>query len=276
MDRIANTLAFFLLILIFLFEASAEDHLRIVLALGLSIIISLLSYIFGRITLDAIPAVVVIGTVALGLGDWVIAYLVLFFFISSTLLSRRIEDRFEGPGGLQVSGTKRERRDGTQAWSNGFWFTLFTAVWFLTGLEWMILSAATAIAVVTSDTWATEIGSGSTRKPRLLISMKRVEPGVDGAVSLRGLIGGAAGAASVALLYVLSVSGWSWTDFGIISLAGFFGCIFDSLLGSLFQQGDQKRTVRQRDRWTLMNNRVNWFASGVGALTAAMAGWFFV
>ena len=91
-----------------------------------------------------------------------------------------------------------------------------------------------ALAEATADTLASELGQLASSPPRMLLTGKRVAPGVDGAISLPGTLAGLLGAALVSLLaawcfalpWRYAAAGWA---------GGIFGLFFDSLLGQLME-----------------------------------------
>lgn len=63
---------------------------------------------------------------------------------------------------------------------------------------WWSVAFAGALAAVTADTWATEIGAFSRRPPVLVTTGEPVPPGRSGAVSFLGTMGGVSGAVMLA------------------------------------------------------------------------------
>ena len=124
------------------------------------------------------------------------------------------------------------------------------------GALWAVPMLA-ALAEATADTVSSEVGQAFGGRPLLVTSLRRVEPGTDGAISLggtgagilaAGLVAGV-GMASLRLAPTLVVVAW---------LAGVVGLFFDSLLGA---------TVERRG-W-LGNDLVN-FASTVFAAACSV------
>ena len=117
--------------------------------------------------------------------------------------------------------------------------------------------ALAALAEATADTVSSEIGQAFGGRPLMLTTLRRVEPGIDGAVSLMGTAAGVAAGAAVVW------AGW-WAlrlgirEASIALLAACAGLFFDSLLGA---------TVERRG-W-LGNDLVN-FASTLFAAIVAL------
>ena len=87
----------------------------------------------------------------------------------------------------------------------------------------------------TADTVSSEIGQAFGGTPRLLTTLRPVQPGTDGAISLRGTLSGLACAALVA-----AVSGWALrlhaAELILAFAAGAAGLFFDSLLGATVER----------------------------------------
>jgi uncharacterized protein (TIGR00297 family) len=116
--------------------------------------------------------------------------------------------------------------------------------------------ALAALAEAAADTVSSEVGQVLSSSPRMITTMRRVEPGTDGAISLFGTVAGVAAAGIVAALGTLVMRGDSAMFW--ISLAGaVFGLFCDSLLGATLE----------RLRW-LNNDLVNFLSTGSAAAFA--------
>lgn len=118
-----------------------------------------------------------------------------------------------------------------------------------------------SVATAAGDTLASEIGETSTSKPVMITSLKVVEPGVDGGVTILGEAASLFGSIIIALLATgMGMAGYSAILAGTVG--GFLGTNFDSLLGATLQK-----------RGMLTNNGVNLFATLFGAVVGAMFWW---
>ena len=104
----------------------------------------------------------------------------------------------------------------------------------IAGAGWPVLALA-ALAEAAGDTSSSEIGMAFPGKTLMITNFKSVAPGTDGGISLFGTIAAIAGAASVAVVAV--VTGLvPANQIAAIILAGFFGTVIDSLLGAIFER----------------------------------------
>ena len=175
-------------------------------------------------------AAVAAGTAATAAGwDWGI--LLVLYFVSSAALSRfrgRDKDVLIA-GRVEKSGA----RDGAQVAANGALFALSAVAHaFEPRLLWQ-LTGVGALAASAADTWATEIGVLAVARPRSILTMKPVEPGVSGGVTLVGWIAAIAAAATLAL--VVRLLDWPATASLAALAGGMAGCALDSVLGASLQ-----------------------------------------
>lgn len=211
--------------------------------------------------MDGMFAAIVVGTITFGVGGLGAAFILLLFFISSAILSYTQPAK---PKDLPIE----IRRDGLQVWANGFWFVIFLLFHEVFGQRIYLGLAAASVAVATADTWATEMGSGSSDSTYLITNFSAVESGTDGGISVKGTMAAFVGSALISILsiYVFSLQ---LEDFLYIFIGGFSGCLIDSYLGAFFQRNDKSVKVPALPRKILWsNNIVNWVSTGSGALLA--------
>ena len=121
---------------------------------------------------------------------------------------------------------------------------------------------AGALAAMTADTWATEVGAGLCAPARLITTFRTVRPGESGGISMPGTLAGIAGASTIALV-ASSLPAVAWgpatpAAFAPVAAGGIVGLFTDSLLGASAER-----------RWTAVDNEtVNLLASMAGAVVA--------
>lgn len=100
-------------------------------------------------------------------------------------------------------------------------------------------------ACCNGDTWSSEVGILSTHQPRLITTMRPVHRGVNGAVTVSGLLAATAGGAVIGFVFALfglltarcdgTLAAKQWLALPLGALMGLFGSICDSLLGATVQ-----------------------------------------
>jgi uncharacterized protein (TIGR00297 family) len=125
-------------------------------------------------------------------------------------------------------------------------------------------SALAALAEAAADTVSSEIGQIMGGQPRLITTLRRVEPGTDGGITAAGTLAGVAAAFLVTAVGFWSMRGSRgvasyWVSITLCAIGGVFGLLFDSLLGATLE----------RRQW-LNNDAVN-FLSTLSAVLFSIA-----
>lgn len=281
----------------------------LLIGLVLSALIGLFAYRRGSLTTSGVVGAILTGTAIFGFGGFVPGLLLVAFFISSTLLSK-----FRARSKAAVNDTfqKGSQRDLGQALANGGWAALMAfGIWYAQtnaldprAVLFFTYALIGALATVTADTWATEIGVLSKSMPRLITTGRVVPTGTSGGITLLGtvtalfggmFIGGmvlvglvlvnqffpSAGLGTLPLLDVIAANSGV---IGIAAFSGLAGALFDSVLGATvqaiyFSEYDERQTERKFDSqgnptrlvrgfpW-MDNDLVNFISSVLGSLVA--------
>ena len=242
-------------------------------------------------------AAVGLGTVMYALGSPVWFGSLLAFFISSTLWSKwKQHAKAKAESGYEKSG----RRDAGQVFANGgMGLLLCIAGWAWPHPFWWYAFLG-AMAAVTADTWATEIGALSRTPPVSVKTWRRVPAGTSGGVSALGLAASLAGSLFIGATAwgILSLAPGSaapdavaaelrWAAWlGVAGLAGVGGSLIDSWIGATWQLmyrcgvcgksieqahhcGQPARRFRGRGGWN--NDAVNAAGSVAGGLIGGLS-----
>ena len=261
---------------------------RLLVGLALSGAIGLLAYKRRSLTRGGALGAIATGTSIVGLGGWSWGLSLVYFFVSSTLLSHFREREKTHVAADKFS--KGSQRDLTQVAANGGLASLYAVAAGSTDSEALreTLQAGFvgALATATADTWATELGVLSSARPRLLTTGLPVAPGTSGGITPLGSASSAVGAFTSGLVF------WIARGLGrplaalpfIALLSGLAGSACDSLLGATVQvmyfcplcQCETERLVHScgtrtqplRGLHWCTNDVVNFFATLAGSLVA--------
>ncbi|MGK7369218.1 MAG: DUF92 domain-containing protein [Candidatus Halalkalibacterium sp. M3_1C_030] len=268
MDRKANYFFLLSLIAVFVLQASAGEHFRILTGAILSVLFCAVAFLLRWLSLSGSYAAATAGTIVFGLGGLPATAVLLVFFISSTLISKKYTHSIDE---TPHTYTEKIRRDGLQVWSNGFWFTLFLILMFIFEYKLFLIGALGAIVTATADTWATELGSRRYNMQTYLVTtFKKVDPGTDGGISIPGTAAALAGSLLISLIAIYVFSLQMDVIFPILS-GGFLGCLADSYFGAIFQQEPSSKSwpgILKGLTMEFDNNMVNWISTGCGSLIA--------
>jgi len=260
--RHINIFFLFFLIFVFFIFGEVDDHIRVGIAIGLAILFGITAFLLNWLTYDGALSAGIFGTISYGIGNWQVALIVLFFFVSASLVSKDI-------AATENSVSVKFRRDGSQVWSNGFWLCLWVLIWFISDQLMFLIAAIASIATATADTWATELGSKVKSKTFLITNFDSVSAGTDGGISIKGSFAALIGASLIAGIFWLSVSEIQVAILVTIIVAGFLGCFIDSYLGAKLQGHSLKISFLSNNESgtiTVSNNIVNWLSTGSASI----------
>lgn len=258
-------------------------HRFIQISIGflLAFLISWTARTFQFLTIKGMWTATLIGGILFASGQWAWSILIVMFFVSSSVLSI-INTRLQPHH--PASSFKNGLRDWKQVAANG---GLSAALAMVSTLNsewiWPTIAYTGAMAAVTADTWATELGGLSPTQPRLITTWEKVPPGTSGGITLFGTLAALAGSGAIALISILVFPEFFFLKpLVLLIIAGATSSLFDSLLGATLQGMYRCPTcdliteqhpshhcqtpTRHIRGWTWLNNdAVNFLASLVGA-----------
>lgn len=218
----------------FLVQLPHHNHEQFLLGMALAAAMAIVSYYFRFLSASGSVGTFLLATIIFGVGGWQWTIPILTFFIFSSLLSKFGKRK---KAEFQLMFEKTDMRDAGQVVANGGVAGILMLCWYLFPQNnlWYLVYLA-SLAAVNADTWGTEIGLLAKGSPRSIISLRKVETGTSGGVSLPGFAGGALGALLLALSGGFWIRGSATTfAFIIIVLSGIVGALVDSLLGATVQ-----------------------------------------
>ena len=269
--------------------------LRLFSGLLFSSVIGLTAYRRKSLDKSGVLGSIVSGTSIVGMGGWSWGLSLVYFFVSSSLLSS-----FREPVKAIVASdkfSKGSRRDLSQVVANGGLATFFALCFGFSRTTGMRRRAKAgfigALATATADTWATELGTLSTTSPLLITNGKPVAPGTSGGITPLGTAASILGASSMGFLF-WAVEGFrkSLARTPLLALfSGMAGSCVDSVLGATLQvmytcptcktETEQHihhcgtRTEPLRGILWMNNDVVNFIATTVGSVVAIVLDFFF-
>jgi uncharacterized protein (TIGR00297 family) len=234
---------------------NADEHVLLVEIVGISVVFAGLvltlraATVAGALFGGVICFLLVTGTASsqYKIVQSALAPLTLLFVL--TFFATRAGRRVNAPAEL---AEKRHGRSAAQVVANlsvsalsvsSFGLSLITrgqvltGNWYYKNWVWSAITMMCLAAMVeaTADTVSSEIGRAFGGRPVMLLTLQRVNPGVDGAVTLLGSLAGIAGGAFVAV-----VGMWALrlrpSQAAIALFAGICGLFFDSFLGATVER----------------------------------------
>jgi uncharacterized protein (TIGR00297 family) len=242
----------------------------------LAVAVAVVALRLKALTLDGAVAAFVVGTIVFGAGGLPAALVLLAFFVPSSLLTRVGRARKR----RALADADHTARTAWQVLANGG----IAACCALGALYWRApfeAAFAGAIAAASADTWATEIGTLSSRAPVSIATFRPVQPGISGGVSTLGIAASVAGALCIAIVaWIFRVA-----SLPAVVAGGVAGSLLDSLAGATLQSrrwcpacgAECEATVHRCGTRTqqrggiawFQNDAVNFMATLCGALVAA-------
>ena len=193
-------------------------------------VFAVLAYVLGIVSRGGAVGGFVVGTVIYAcLGPQGFAVLALFVVGGSAFT--RLGYRSKEQRGIAQS--RRGRRGAKNALANCGVALLCALLAALTGSEGFTIAFVASLGAAFADTAESEVGPLARRTPRLITTLRKVPPGMDGAVSLPGTLAGLVASGITAFFGLwLGLLGGPGTVL-IVAGAAFPGTVVDSFVGAL-------------------------------------------
>ncbi len=210
-------------------------------------LISLIAWRLKALTVSGAIGAVIIGAVVFGFDTVSRGAPLIYFFVSSSILSAIKTKRKKE---AMTFSEKTGPRDFWQVMANGGLgaMTILIARFGIFEISGMFgyFTYVILFAIATADTWATEIGTLSPETPHKMLILQRVKPGESGGMTVIGSVAAFIGAATLMIVtsFVSSLDSVyeNTTSFRnillyalIAGIIGLIGSLIDSFLGSYYQ-----------------------------------------
>jgi uncharacterized protein (TIGR00297 family) len=250
---------------------AVSEHL-VITAITVVVAFSAVFYAYAKRKLNssAVAGTLTLGVLILLLFGPEFGYaglLTLFtFFLFGNLVTRY---KYDKKAALGVAEGNRGMRDINNVLGNGLSPLIFAVLYAVSSNNVLfLLGFSGAVATACADTFSTEIGQAE-GNPRLITTFEKVPVGTNGGVSLPGFGAAVLGSALISLVGLTFVISGAVTYiktilFLICLVAGFLGCVIDSVLGA---------TVEDRNPLWLNKHHVNLLATLSGGIIAAGLGY---
>ena len=156
-----------------------------------------------------------------------------------------------------------EKRGGRRGPEN-VWGSAATGLFFavliklnLWNLDLLKVAFASSFSAKLGDTFGSEIGKRFGKNTFLITSLRKVEKGTEGAISLEGTLASLLGSVIMSFAFLKIGIIYSYLQFIIVSISGFIATIIESFIGASLQE-----------KYKLSNEIVNSIQTSIGAIFA--------
>ena len=187
-----------------------------------------------------------------------------FAVVFGVFLMTAIATRWRHAIKLQHGKDVATGRNGWQVLANLFAaaFVCAVCVVYPQAFRYLMPGAVAALAEAAADTVSSEIGEAIRGGTYLIVGFSRVDPGLDGGISVIGTVCGLVAAFSVGVLsWITGLVDVRWA--ALSSACGFAGMLFDSILGATLER-----------RGLLGNDGVNFLSTVFAADLALFLAWW--
>lgn len=223
-------------------------YLPVVLVIAAGTILSVRT---SKLTFSAAIAGSAIGLLVFAGGGYTgFTMLVSFFFLGTLATSWKKQEKLR----FKAKSDRSVKRNAGQVLANGGVAAILglLVLWMPHHAGLFKLMMAAAISSATADTLSSELGMVYGQWFFNILTLKREAKGLDGVISITGILIGIAGSAVIAFIYCLGFGKRFW----LVILAGAIGNLADSILGATYER-----------KGIMGNNTVNFLNTLIAALS---------
>ena len=198
----------------------------------------------------------VLGSILWGCLSWQGWSSVVIYLLLGSLVTK-IGYKFKNEKGIaEKRGGKRGPENVWGSAATGLFFAIMVKLNF-TNLVFYKIGFAASFAAKLADTFGSEIGKRFGGNTYLITSLRKVDRGTEGGISLEGTAASALGAIFMSLImFILNIISTKY-QFLIVVISGFFATISESFIGAKFQ-----------DKYKLSNELVNSIQTSISSIIA--------
>lgn len=197
--------------------------------LSVTLFVLLSAYYLRAITFSGMIAALLLGLAMFLLGGWISYAALVLFFLLGSVASKVGKGKKSGAVALhQHSGA----RGVAQVAANGLPSLICAALYAATHNDGFLLAVIGGFAAAAADTFSSDLGMLSKQGPVSILTLRPVQRGMSGGVTLLGLGTGALGAL---LMSLLALPGFGGTGLVACWVTGMAGTLLDSLMGAAVQ-----------------------------------------
>jgi len=204
---------------------------NLIISIILSLLLGALAFYKKAMTNSALILAIVLAFLITYFGG-LCAYLILVAVFLGTVVANKIKksERIKvNKNIIEKSGKK----DIVEIIANVVTGAVFIILYKITKVNIYFLVYASIMAESLADSLASDIGVLSKKSPINILTLKKSEPGLSGNISALGLASSFFGSLIIAIIF--SIFNFQTSSLIIITLSGFLGAIFDSILGATIQ-----------------------------------------
>ena len=198
----------------------------------------------------------VLGSILWGCLSWQGWSSVVIYLLFGSLVTK-IGYKFKRQKGIaEKRGGRRGPENVLGSAASGLFFALMIKFNF-TNLIFYKIGFAASFAAKLADTFGSEIGKRFGRNTYLITSLRKVDRGTEGGISLEGTIASAIGSIFMSSIMIILSIITTYNQFMIVSISGFLATISESIIGAKFQE-----------KYKLSNELVNAIQTSISSIIA--------